>query len=385
MLSVQQLRTPITRKQALDWLVTLLKSFGFDTTGWQDGRIQKTLLLSVCTLVSDLTELNKDVVEFGFNEYASGAALTLFSKSRFNNTRIAAVRTRGPMRLTSTASIPYTIEPGQLVAATDDGIEFRNVDGGVVPAGGSVPLMFEARLAGSDSLVPAGAVTRLLTSLAGVTIANAEQDPWYTVAGKDEESDASLRLRNSTKWATLGLDLVGEGYVNLALSNGAVKVTLADQNPRGAGTIDVYCAGDLAVLSDSDMGAIQLAFSKRAFHTDAVWPPSSTSRANAVKPDTQPLDLIGVVYHDPAVDQATMRARVEGALKDFLRRTPIGGWDYRPGPANVIMLGDILDVIKETEGVRTVNLSSPSSSFAVNPLKLVVQGLWSLTYTPVTT
>lgn len=386
MLTLQQLRTPVTRTQALAWALQILKALGFETTAWQDGRIQKTILLTVATLASDFSELAKAIADFGFNDYATGDALNEFSRSRFGNVKTAAVRTRGPMRLNSSATIPYTIQPGQLLVATDQNVQFRNVTGGTLPAGpgASLSLDFEALIAGVASVVPGGSVTRMITTLAGVTVVNDSGPPWYDVQGADEQSDASIQTENRTQWSRLSVELVAEAYINIATKFGAAKVGLADQNPRGAGTIDVYPSGPTELLGNLQIAALQLAFSTRTFGTDATWPASSTSRVAVLHPPLQVLDLVGTIYFDATSNQADVAAGVNQALLDLLVLTPIGGFSHPPGISNVITLADLIEAIESVDGVRTVILTTPASTVSVGTLSLVIQGTWNFTYTAVT-
>src|SRR5690606_5603268 len=388
MLSLQQLRTPFTRAQATAVVLEWLQQLGFVTTGWQNGRIQKTLVMLLSTLAADVSEVIRAIAEFGFNDFATGDALDEFSWSRYGNRKARATHTEGPMRLVSTATIPYTVEPGQLIAATDSGIQFRNVDGGVVPAGGELTLTWRAVLAGSRGNVGPHTVTRLLTPLAGVTVHNDTGNPWYTTAGQDEESDESIRRRNATKWARLTVELVAESYENIAREAGARKVKVHDDNPRGPGTIDIYCAGDSGLLGPADMAAIQQALANTAFQTDASWPPAADSRAAAVQPTPQALGIDVTIYHDPNVSGSTITQAATDALEDFIARTPIGGWSYATGLQNVIVPEDIVDILQDIEGVETVILTSPSAPVGVGPLNLVARNdnvaPWVITTVPVT-
>lgn len=383
MLSFKQLTTALTSKQGIDLTLEWLQAFGFQTTGWQNGRIQKTLVTVIGTLVADFSEVVRFMTLFGYNETATGDAMEEFSKSRFGNTKEKAVKTAGPMRLTSTSSVPYTIVPGQLLATTADGIEFRNTTGGVLAAGStaspsSLVLQWEARLAGDKGNVGNSEVSKLVTALAGVTISNAEANPWYTTTGKDEESDANIRLRNLTQWARLTVELVEESYINIALSNGARKVKVDATNPRGAGTLDVYCASETSEFKTPEAEAMQLVFSQAAFQTDAAWPPASDSRVYVKKPTAQPLGITATLYHDPNVDESEITDRAEQALEDFLRLTPIGGWIYSATLQNVITREALVGILTDVEGVISVKLTTPAADVAVGTLNLVTKGSWSL-------
>lgn len=391
MLSLQQLRSPMTRKDVLTSILSWMQALGFDTTGWQPGRIQKTLLTAFSLLGSDFTETAKQNAEFGFNDYATGEPLVEFSKSRYDNVPDAAVATAGPMRLTSTATIPYTILPGQLIGSTDAGVQFRNTTGGTLAAGGTLDLQWQCTLQGELGNVASGFVNRLLTPLAGVSISNSIGTPWYTTTGKDQESDASLRQKNSTKWSRLSVELIADAYKNIAINAGAVKVALDDQNPRGAGTINVYVSAERSLLDNTTMQVIQTAFAERTFGTDAtwdavgsIWTGNPASRVAVLYPPNQVLNVTATIYHDPAAVSADVVSAARQALTDLLTRTPIGGNDYSPGPSNVITLDEIYDVFNSLENVRTVTLTTPNADLAVGTLTLVIEGVWSITAVPVT-
>lgn len=386
MLSLASLRKPLTRTQALDYVTSKMTALGFDTTSWADGSIQKTFLMTTAIVVADVSEVVKSIAEFGFNAYSKGVPLKELSRSRYNNEYVAAVATKGPMTLSNVASVPYTIKVGELISATANGVEFRNTTGGTLSAGStSTPstlvLQWEARKRGTSGNVALNAVTKLLTPLAGVTVANDSGTPWYSTAGADEESDASLQARNRTKWSTLTVEYVAETYESIARAAGAVKVKVNDSNPRGAGTIDVYAASSFTLLGTATMEAIQLAFSQRAFQTDSAWAdpwPNTTSRVATKHPPTAALDITGVIYHYAAYDGTDVLTRVTTALEDFLTQTPIGGWDYSPGPANVVLQEDIIDVVKAVEGVKTFVMTSPSGTTSVGTTALVTKGTWAI-------
>jgi uncharacterized phage protein gp47/JayE len=376
MLSLDNLRQPISRAEALERVLELMQSLGFDTTGWQEGRIQRTLITLFATIMADMSEVNRVIADAGFNEFATGKMLELFSNSRYQNQKFAARATSGLIPLTSTATTAYPIADGELIAATDNGVEFRSVGAYTIAANATTNVRFTARVKGADGNVGTNTIVNLLTPLAGVTIIN-PGDPWYDVSGVDLESDASLRLRNSTQWSRLSVELIAGAYENIARDNGAAKVKVNDENPRGAGTVDVYVAGEYAKLSNAEVTVIQEAFAARAFQTDSDWPPAFSSRVIVKQPLTQAPTISGTLYHDPGVASSVILERAYQALRDFLAVTPLGGWDYSPGPANVIMYSDLIDVLKDVEGVYTVNLSNPVGNISVGALTLVKEGNWA--------
>lgn len=392
-LSISQLTTPPTRSETTQWLIDRLQELGFQTTGWQEGRIQHSILNMVATVASGFAQVSAQTVAAVFNSYATGAALTLFSRSRFSEERTAAVKTAGAMTFSSTATGPYTVGVGELVVQDPQGREFVSTSAGTIPAGGSAQLNMEAAVAGADSRMANDATLVLVTPLAGVTVTNPSPGddgegnplPWYNIAtGADAQSDTELKDTNSTKWGTLATEKTRTAYEHVALKStpSVVKVTIDDANPRGDGTVDVYVGGALAVLGHGDMATVQGYFADRTFQTETDWPPTNTPAPSTVEvktPPTQELALVGTVYSDPQYEVATVQANLQQRLDDFLTLMPIGGKSYDPGPSNAITLGDIMQTIEGTEGVRSVTLSDPSATtnppagnVAVGPTSLVV-------------
>jgi hypothetical protein len=380
------MRSPFTAGEALEWLLEVMQGLGFETTGWQDGRIQKSLMYMVAVAISDLSEVARDIVEFGFNDFATGEPLNLFSQSRYDNTKVAAVRTKGTITLTSKATIPYTVRPGELLVATDDGTTFRNVTGGVIPAGGSVTLTFAALVAGSAGNVPGANITRLLTSLAGVTVSATGSPTWYSVTGADEESDSKIQQRNTTKWSRQNrLQLIRDAAINLALENGAGKVTVDDNNPRGPFTANVYCAAEDGALGPTELAAIQLAFSKVTWHSSPTWPAAPDSEIAVLVPVEYPLDITVQIFHDATRSSADVLTDARQALHDLLRRTPIGGVSYPPNFTNVLPAGDLSQALEDVQGVQTAIFQGLANPTLLNPLQVVIEGTWQIECIPVAT
>lgn len=391
MLSVSQLQTPPTRAEITQWLIDTLQDYGFQTTGWQPGRIQWTILNAVATVAALFAQVAANLTKASFNSTSTGAGLTLFSASRFDNTRDDAIKTAGPFTFANTATVPYSVQVGALVVTDSAGVQFVNTAAGTIPASSTgTTIAMEAVLAGAAGNIANGATLTLVTPLAGVSATNPSPGtdgdgnplPWYsTTTGADLESDSELQQRNATKWGLLAVEKTSTALENLALKqNGVSKVTVRGDNPRGPGTVDIYLAGDSAILGTSDMEAAQAAFADYTFQTDANWPPAITdgftfpltaTQVYCRQPATQELNITGAVYYDPNYTEAEVKANLQTVLDDFVALTPIGGRDYRPGPSNVITLGDILQAMETTIGVRTVTLTAPTGNVAVGVNTLI--------------
>lgn len=374
--TLDQLRTPPTRAELLQENIEQLESLGFNVTAWQDGSPQKTLLTVFATVIADLCEVIKQLTEMGFSELSFGDALRELSRNVYDNTRQEATKASWTERLTSVAGVPYTIVPGQLRFTTGTGAEFVNTTGGTLNAGSFLDVTVVATLAGISSLAP-NTITTMLTPLAGVTATNTT----LLQVGNDAETNASLKLRNRTKWARLSVELVRDAYINIALNAdpNIRKADVDDRNPRGAGTIDVYVGGDASVVSDGVAAAAQAVFATRAFQTSPSWPPPSDSRVYVKKAQATALSIAGTVYYDPATDLTLLSARVTAALTAFIGTLPLGGLPY-PSPGRVVPKNEIENAIRGVEGVKTVVLTTPAGDTAVSTFSIVTLGTVGLSF-----
>lgn len=389
LLTLSQLRTAVTDDEALQMLLDELQSLGFNASSWQSGSKQRLLLTAFARAYSGLSTIIATLATFGNILLAEDDACTEIAKSHYDTDRNLAIKTQGLYRLTSTAAIPYTIEAGQFLLSTTGGTEFSNTTGGTLAAGGTLDVTIEALIAGSDSNVGDGTITVMKTPLAGVTGVNVDagSGTWITQTGVDEESTPALRTRSTSRWANLSIELVRDGAKNVLLnaSSGIKKVDIDGNNPRGAGTADYYIAGVNSVASGADVVAAQAAIDARIFGNTGTPP-----RHQVIASSASTLTIVGTIYHDPSYTAANVQVAVEQALNDFIEATPLGGWDYYPGPTDTIQLNDIENAIKNAEinGVKvvlTVTLTVPAADVAVAAYSIVVPGSFSgLSYVAVT-
>lgn len=394
-LSFQQLSTPIPEDEALEDLRTLLADLGFSSTSWQSGSVQLTMLRMGARIYSKLSEYAATVAKGMHNDTATGEMLTRYSLSAYANTRFAAISAQHRVTLTvAPGEGPHTINLGSVVVQSASAQTFRNVAGLsvtyplTVTSAAPSTVLFEAEVAGAAGNVASGTITTLVTTLAGVTVTNADPAPYRT--GIDEETDPALQTRNRTKWPTLSVQKVRDGVVNkvLSASSAIAKVAVNDQNPRGAGTFDVYIAAASSVSAPADVSAAQAAINEVTFG-NAPSLGAGVERGKAFAASAVVINLAGTIYYSSSSDGVAVKAAVDAALLQFVKDTPLGGWDYSPGPANVVRLNDLESVIKGvtvsgSHPVRTVTLTSPSADYSVGAFQVVTLGTLPTTYTPVT-
>jgi len=361
-LTVRQLRTPVTKDEALQILIDQLAALGFSSTSWQAGSVQRSMLETFAQVFADETEGVADITEAGFNETSSGGYLTLLSASHYDNDREEAGYTEGLIELVAApGSGPYSVIASQLVAVDSvNGFTYRNTGAFTIPAGGTVSATFKAETAGADRDVAPNTILELQTPLAGVTINNpipSGATSWITVNGSDEETDDELRERNRAKWALLSPARPSLAYASLA-REAAASVTRAfvdDQNPRGPGTVDVYIAGASGELSSAVVSTVQ-------DYLDGV--PDGVGRV-AVGADVQVFSALrrdvtiqAKAYILAANNDATTQALIVAALNDYFRALDVGGYKRDVDAKGVIVFGELYRAFLQV-GVRNVAFTTP--------------------------
>lgn len=391
-LTLEDLEKEITEDEALNEILVMLEGQKFPATSWQKFSIPRVMCHIGAHIYSKTKALIAYLSKNNYNDTAELEALTRFSRSRFRNERQLAVATQGRGVLACDADEgPHTINVGDVVFTDASGNTFRNVAGlsvsypATLNSGGSLALLFEAEVAGESANIATSQTLTLLTTFAGVTVTNPAApgtETWITRAGINQESDPALRTRNETTFPLFTqFELIRDAVEGLVLQSvpAITQVGVDDQNPRGAGTFDVYVAGETTTAGSSDVTAAQAALAARVMGSDTV----RTYAAPVVA-----LNLTGTVYYDSKHQQTDVQTAVEAQLDAFVATIPLGGFDYSPGPANVVPKNDIESEIKGSlingaKFVKTVILTTPASDIAVASFGKVVRGTYSLTYVAV--
>lgn len=161
----------------------------------------------------------------------------------------------------ATGEVEVTADPGTVIAAgTEFGVEpvdedsdapeFTTTEEGTVDGGGTITLPVEAKELGPASNVAAGAITEVLTPIAGASVTN----PTETVGGTDPETDEAYRVAllgryepgaagNEADYRRWALDEPGVGRVTvIPLGSGPgtviVVVSTAEGDPVSAAVVD---------------------------------------------------------------------------------------------------------------------------------------------------
>lgn len=155
------------------------------------------------------------------------------------------------------------IPAGRIVRTRPDGegIVYRYVTlaDAVLPQGAdSIAVTVEAEEYGAKANAAQGQICELATPVQGVGAVTNAAD-WLTREGADAENDPSLQRRYVLAWQAQA-GITSAAYAAAALSvPGVVDVHVADQHPRGEGTVDVVVQGAAGLPTESLLAAVRVA------------------------------------------------------------------------------------------------------------------------------
>ena len=184
--------------------------------------------------------------------------------SQVDVTRKPAVKARGTvlfLRGDQTGNI--RIPAGCIVRTKPDGngevYRYVTDELGVLPDGeASVAVSATAEEYGQAGNATVGQICEIVTPVEGISGVTNTAD-WLTEEGVDEEGDTSLRLRYTLAWKSQA-GITRAAYEKAALSvPGVLAVYVADQHPRGEGTVDVVVQGAAGIPTSSLLEKVRVA------------------------------------------------------------------------------------------------------------------------------
>lgn len=359
-LSLFDLQTPVSVASFRAYLEGLLVAAGFPVTAWQDESAARAFLELQAQAGAQQSIPVAALAKMGFLSTAEADFLTAKAKSDYDLDRNAAVFTIVNVSLINASTTAYVKGAREIIVQSRTGRNFFNIVGATVTANATTVVSFISELPGAASNVPSQDFT-LVTPLAGVI---ARFGGTFTTAGADAEGDPQLRERASSQWATLRIEKIDAGILNLVrtAAPSVFGVALNTENPRGAGTLDVYLAASNATAGVADVAAVQAALNPALFGTG-----TAEVAGLAIAAPTQVVNLAMTAYvRGLTVADAT--SALAAAWTAFLLTVPVGGFDLSPGPSNVILPGQITDFIGEVPGVISSSVDLPSANPILLPL-----------------
>jgi len=229
-LGIDDLVTPVTEAQVLASILSVAASLGLSTTSWQSGQPSRTILSILSYAIAQTLSIVSTVTRGVLLDWASTVTveggpgwLDLLVASGWSTTRRAATYATTDVTITTTAAcLGGTYAAGAFRVARGT-VGYTNAATIIIPAGaGSVTGSFVADVAGSTGSSGVGAITTVVTTLAGTSCTNSA-----AAVGADAERNADLVQRCKDKWASISVDGPRGAYVyNAKTINGANQVAV---------------------------------------------------------------------------------------------------------------------------------------------------------------
>lgn len=386
MLTLQQLRTPVTKEEARAWAVTELADLGFNAKSWQEGAWQLVLLHLFTDTYANLSNNIATLANAGFNSTADGDALTEFSDSHYDNQRTLATRAVHSLEVTNSAATgPYSPTAGAFIARdTVTGLLYRNISNFSIDVGATETIQVRCDTPGTQGNVAIGTITDLVTTFAGITVTNPDVGDGTSLvtAAVDAEGDAALRARNRSKWGSLTWATPAAGYEYFARqgSANAVRVKVDDGNPRGPGTVDVYIATGSGVATSTDVSDVQSKLDERHSGT-----PDPLAKAAAAQAQNFTANIYVTAAHfSGGTITAEKKTEIETALRDYVNGLAIGGAITPPpdgdGTTGYLDFSEWVGAVTAVAGVKKVGSPSPAADVAIGAYDVLTVGTITFAY-----
>lgn len=365
MTSLAELLAEETEDDVLTFFLTQLASKGWPVTDWSPTGAGRALLQVFARGLSQLSASVAAIARGGYLDSSAGAWLDLLSSGFYGIARQSAVFAVAKVRLTRTSGGAATYTAGQLWIRTADGRLYNQTAGGTLSGtvGSTLDLEFKASSAGIASNLTIGTPVSFVTPPVGVTVALVETSSGsgscMAVSGVNEESDAALRERCRTRWASLGAEKTKDAYVYLARNAldgagdpvlGVTKVLVDDSNPRGPGTVDVYLADDAGPCSPAIVASVD----------DYLQPRKGLCADLQTLPAVgSPIYVVGTVTVKAAY-LTTAKSEIRAALQQYQADLQIADGDSGTYEDRAIK-AELIRLLKSPSGVVNVALTSPAT------------------------
>lgn len=324
--TLEELVTPMTVEEAKTAIYDALATRGVTTTGWKPGAVVRTIIAALAIILAAFSELQAAIARSGFLDLAEGAWLTLLARYVYGVERDTGAFASGEVTLTNSTGNIYSGDPGDLIFLNSTtGKTYRNTAAYSLGSLGTITVAVEAIELGIASNANAGQIDDLVTTLNGVTVANAS-----ALVGADEETDALLRLRCRLSLGALSPNGPRDAYEYFARSakntdGTSTGVTRCKVVPDGYGNVTVYVATASGEVTgdpddpDTALGAVNDAIQ------DSVVPDGVTAIIESATALAVPVTYELWLRDTTGLTEAQVTALVSAALTSTLSEAPIGG------------------------------------------------------------
>ena len=238
--------------------------------GWLPARLNlnkgvvRGLLELYCWGLWQLYKLLEAVLYQAFPYYATGDWQDVHSE-QIGNDRNLATKARGYVDFTRRPgrSGNIRIPAGRIVRTLPDGLgnvyRFVTAEDAVLPEGAdAVAVLVAAEEYGALSNAGPGQICEMVNAVDGIGAVSNSAD-WLVSEGANDETDPAMQRRYALSWEALG-GVISAKYKAVALSvPGVADVAVADQHPRGEGTIDIIIKGTAGLPTSNLIAAVTTA------------------------------------------------------------------------------------------------------------------------------
>jgi phage-related baseplate assembly protein len=298
------------RDEVVDFMTTKLAELGSIITNYNVGGVWRTWLEVVGEAAAQLYNLAAGyadeatgtfvpgVVQQGFAEFATGDWLDLhLNDFGLEREPSSFARHRVKVTVSSPVTVPkYRTVITELNPAGDVFRFYVEEETLISPPFGYVECI--AQVAGAAYNVGAGSIIMFEQPLANVTDVTNESDSIID-AGTNRETDARARERRRLAWSRLsaaGPTRSYEGWVFDA-SEDVVGVSIINDHPRGAGSVDAVVQSVAGIPSDELIATVQAYVE--------LWKPL-TADFLAIKPTAVSVDIVATLYCHPDTPDLTV-------------------------------------------------------------------------------
>lgn len=240
-----------------DFFSFLLSVPTLPTSSWHAGSTPLTIVETDAQANEDMALTIQSIAKSGFLTEAEDHWLDLVLEDVYDLERSAGQVAQHTVRLTDAGSGgPYSIAAGQLVVSGASGLRFSNIASGTLLQGSTLDLTFQAEQRGTAYNLGLGGISRLLTALPGVTVANIDVGSGSSITqqGVNRETDAAAQARAMLRWGERGDGAVEDAYALWATTASAdVTRVLVKADPDVPGGVLLLLAGPAGTV---DAGAI---------------------------------------------------------------------------------------------------------------------------------
>jgi len=304
-------------------LLSFAVTAGLDTTSWEEGDPERTLLGAVAYEVAALEQIAARYVASKFLDLAAALTdtvwLKLAAEQQYDYTAREATYATCTVRLTNTSGNVYTIAANDLVFALygDSSVTYHNTSGGSLNPSSTLDVDVECDVAGSTGSAAIGDID-LVTNVLGVTASNTD-----AAVGVDEESASSIVAGCRNKLESLSPNGARGAYAYVALNStitGAADLTRCRvEGSASTGVVNVYLASSSGAPSSADVTLAEEAIVEYCT-PQCVTPLVSGASAYPVN-----VSYSARIYDTVGASTSEIEDTIEDALASMFAAMPIGG------------------------------------------------------------